>query len=98
MLTKALTLRSPLTPICKRSPVAVTSDRPGAYPGAIRLAFGPAVSQQTTRYANNLLEQNHRAVKQRIRPMQQFKWFASAARFCQAHDEVRNFFRCRPLG
>ncbi len=30
--------------------------------------------------------------------MQQFKRFAAAARFCQAHDEVRNFFRCRPLG
>jgi transposase-like protein len=79
--------------LSKRSPLCVTSDRHGAYPGAIRLEFGPAVSHRTTRYANNLLEQDHRKVKQRTRAMLGFKRFDSAARFCSAHDEVRNFLR-----
>jgi transposase-like protein len=52
----------------------------------------------TTRYANNLLEPSHRAVKQRIRPMLEFKRFASVARFCQAQDVVQNFLRSRPSG
>jgi transposase-like protein len=84
--------------ITKRSPLHVTSDRHGSYPGAIRPEFGPAVAHQTTRYANNLLEQSHRKVKQRIHPMHGFKRFASAARFCHAHDEVGNFLRFQPVG
>src|SRR5262249_52295253 len=84
--------------ITTRSPIRVTSDRHGSYPGAIRLEFGPAVTHRTTRYANNLLEQSHRRVKQRTRPMLGFKRFASAARFCHAHDEVQNFLRVHTPG
>ena len=50
--------------ISKRSPLRIISDRHGSYPGAIRLEFGPVIAHRTTRYANNLLEQSHRAVKQ----------------------------------
>jgi putative transposase len=82
--------------LSKRSPLRVTTDRHGSYPGAMRLEFGPAVTHRTTRYANNLLEQSHRAVKQRTRPMLGFRRFASAARFCQAYDEVQNFLRFQP--
>src|SRR5262245_11581658 len=84
--------------ISKRSPLRVTSDRQGSYPGAIRLEFGPVVTHWTTRYANNLLEQNHRKVKQRTRPMLGFRRFDSAARFCHAHEEVQNFLRVQTLG
>jgi transposase-like protein len=56
------------------------------------------VTHCTTRYANNRLEQDHRAIKQRIRPMQHFKRFDSAARFCSAQNEVRHFFRFPPPG
>ena len=84
--------------ITKRSPLRVTSDCHGSYPGALRLEFGPTITHRTTRYANNLLEQRHRAVKQRTRPMLGFKQFDSAARFCQAHDEVRHFLRFQPIG
>jgi putative transposase len=41
----------------------------------------------------NHLEQDHRAVKGRYRPMRGFQTHLSAARFCRAHDEVRDFFR-----
>ena len=84
--------------LTKRSPLRITSDRHGSYPGAIRLEFGPAVVHQTKPYANNLLEQDHRHVKQRTRPMQRFRSVASAARFCQAHNEVRHFLRFQPSG
>jgi putative transposase len=41
----------------------------------------------------NRLEQDHRGVKQRYYPMRGFGNFASAARFCRAFDELRNYFR-----
>jgi transposase-like protein len=50
--------------ISKRSPLQVTSDCHGSYPGAIRLVFGPTVTHRTARYANNRLEQSHRTIKQ----------------------------------
>jgi|RhiMethySRZTD1v2_1073278.scaffolds.fasta_scaffold158715_4 hypothetical protein len=45
------------------------------------------------RYKNNHLQ--HKGIKQRKRPMGGFKSVESATRFCQAHDEVRNFLRPR---
>jgi transposase-like protein len=84
--------------LCLRGPRCVTADRHGAYPGAIRLEFGPTVTHCTTRYANNRLEQDHRAIQQRIRPLQQFKCFVSAARFCSAQNEVHHFLRLPPRG
>jgi putative transposase len=42
---------------------------------------------------NNHLEQDHRGVKGRLRAMRGFQTHTSAARFCRAHDEVRDFFR-----
>ena len=47
------------------------------------------------RYLNNLIEQDHRAVKQRYYPMRGFGSFASAAQFCSAFDELRQYFRVR---
>jgi len=44
---------------------------------------------------NNHLEQDHRGITQRTRPMCGFKSFMSAERFCRVHDEVRNFLRPR---
>ncbi len=65
----------------------------GPYPGAIRNELGETVTHRTNRWLNNRLEQDHQGVKHRVVPMRGFKSFVSAARFCQAHDEVRNFFR-----
>jgi hypothetical protein len=46
---------------------------------------------RTSQYKNNVLEQDHRAIKGRYRPMRGFKEFDAAHRFCRAFDEVRNF-------
>ncbi len=43
-------------------------------------------------------EQSHRAVKQRYYPMLGFGSFDSAARFCSAFDELREYLRVRRRG
>jgi transposase-like protein len=59
------------------------------------VTLGEEVHHRTNRYLNNHLEQDHRGIKQRIRPMGGFKSVESAKRFCRVHDEVRNFLRPR---
>jgi putative transposase len=76
-------------------PARVTSDGHTAYPGAIKAVLGEEVRHRTNRYLNNHLEQDHRGIKQRLRPMGGFKSMESATRFCRVHDEVRNFLRPR---
>ncbi len=44
---------------------------------------------------NNRMEQDHRGLKQRYYPMRGFGSFDAAARFCLAHDELRDHFRYR---
>jgi len=60
-----------------RAPEQVTTDGHDAYPRAIRETLGPEVQHRTSRYKNNRLEQDHRAIKQRYYPMRGFGDFAS---------------------
>jgi putative transposase len=76
-------------------PARVTTDGHDAYPGATKAELGEKVLHRPNRYLNNYLEQDHRGIKQRIRPMGGFKSVESAQRFCRVHDEVRNFLRPR---
>jgi putative transposase len=55
--------------------------------------LGKDVKHRTSQYKNDVLEQDHRAVKGRYRPMRGFKEFGAAQRFCRAFDEVRNVLR-----
>lgn len=71
------------------APDRITTDGHNAYPRAIRQVFGNWVVHRTNRYLNNHLEQNHRGIKPRYRPMGGFKQGHTAARFCRAFDEVR---------
>ena len=77
------------------APELVITDGHGSYPRANRETLGNEVLHQTNHYLNNLLEQDHRGIKQRYYPMRGFGNFASAAQFCRAFDEVRQFFRFR---
>jgi putative transposase len=81
--------------VTERVPERVTTDGHDAYPGAIKAELGEEVYHRTNRYLNNHLEQDHRSIKQRIRPMGGCKSVESAKRFCRVHDEVRNFLRPR---
>jgi len=77
------------------TPDRVTTDGHDSYPRAIRTELGKEVRHRTSRYLNNRLEQDHRGIKGRYRPMRGFKCSRSASRFCRAHDELRNFLRLR---
>jgi transposase-like protein len=59
----------------------------------VRETLGDHVQHQTNKYLNNRLEQDHRGIKQRYYPMHGFGNFDSAARFCRAFDELRNYLR-----
>ena len=75
------------------TPDRVTTDGHDSYPRAIRTELGKQVRHRTSRYKNNGLEQDHRGLKGRYRPMRGFKCPQSAARFCRGHDELRDFLR-----
>src|SRR5579871_3452240 len=77
------------------TPDRVTTDGHDAYPGAIRTEPGGRVRHRTNGYLNNRLEQDHRGIKGRCRPMLGFKSVPSASRYCCGHDELRNFLRSR---
>jgi putative transposase len=77
------------------APDRVTTDGHDAYPRAIRGTLGRKVIHRRNRYLNNRLEQDHRGIKQRYYPMRGFGSFAAAARFCTAHDELRDYLRSR---
>jgi putative transposase len=79
------------------TPIRVTTDGHDSYPRAIRSELGRHVRHRTSRYLTNRLEQDHRGIKGRYRPMRGFKCVPSAARFCRGYDELRNFLRPRPL-
>jgi putative transposase len=73
----------------------VTTEGHASSPRATREALGSEVIHCCNRYLNNRLEQDHRGVKQRYYPMRGFRSVVSAARFCRAFDEMRQFLRVR---
>ncbi|WP_201377606.1 IS6 family transposase [Ktedonobacter sp. SOSP1-85] len=81
--------------ICGHAPEQVTTDGHTSYPRAIREAIGNHVYHRTNKYLNNLLEQDHRGVKQRYYPMHGFGNVEAASRFCCAFDELRHYLRPR---
>jgi len=66
-----------------------------ACPGTIRETLGEGVVHRRSQYLNNRTEQDHRGIEGHYHPMRGFGTFASASRFCSAHDEVRDSFRHR---
>src|SRR3984885_8370405 len=77
------------------TPARVTTDGHDSYPRAIDTEFGGHVRRRTSQYLNNRIEQDHRPIKGRYRPMCGFKDSSSAGRFCRSFDELRNFLRPR---
>lgn len=86
---------APALAVVGHPPEKVTTDGHDAYPRAIWETLGAQVRHRTSRYLNNKLEQDHRGITQRYYPMRGFGSFRAAARFCSAHDEVRDYFRHR---
>ena len=64
-------------------PAKITIDKSGANTGAVHSLLadsGVAIALRQSKYLNNLIEQDHRAIKRRTRPMMGFKSFWSARR------------------
>jgi hypothetical protein len=76
-------------------PERVITDGHSSYTTAIRSTLGKAVRHRTSAYLNNLLEQDHRGIKGRIRCMRGFKTHDAADRFCREHGELRDLLRSR---
>jgi putative transposase len=81
--------------IVGKPPQRVTTDGHSAYPRAIHEILGEKVLHRCNPYLNSRLEQDHRGIKQRYYPMLGFGKVETAARFCQAFEEVRQWFRPR---
>jgi transposase-like protein len=79
-------------------PARVTTDGHDSYPRAIRTELNKDVKHRTHQYLNNRIEQDHRGIKGRYRPMRGFKSYESAARFCRSFDELRIHLNPRPRG
>jgi putative transposase len=76
-------------------PIQITTDKEVSYPKAINKVLGGNVEHRTICYLNNKMEQNHRGIKARDKPMLGFKSVESAGRFSQAYEEQRELFRFR---
>ena len=79
-------------------PEKITIDKSGRNTAAIKRynqTHKTAIVIRHRKYLNNIVEQDHRGIKQRTRPMGGCKSVESAKRFCRVHDEVRNFLRPR---
>ncbi len=64
-------------------PASITINKSGANTAAVRGLIadgGAAIELRQSKYLNNLVEQDHRAIKRRTRPTMGFKTFASAKR------------------
>ena len=64
-------------------PEKITIDKSGANTAAVGALIddsGAAIELRQSKYLNNLVEQDHRAVKRRVRPMLGFKEFRSATK------------------
>jgi len=64
-------------------PASITIDKSGANTAAVRGLIadsGAAIQLRQSKYLNNVVEQDHRAIKRRTRPMMGFKSFWSATK------------------
>ena len=74
------------------TPIQITTDKEPALYKAIESTFPKDVMHRDSKYMNNRIEQSHRGIKSRIRPMKEFKDFFSALIFSTAFEEIKQFF------
>lgn len=78
-----------------RKPSQVTTDKEAALYPAIEKVFESRVNHRDSKYKNNIIEQDHRAIKSRYSIMKGFKNIFTALIFCTAYEEIRSFFRTK---
>jgi putative transposase len=80
-------------PVTGVAPARITTDGHDADPRAIRQGVGNRVVHRTTRALQTHLEQDHRGIQPRDRPMGGCTHGHPAARGCRPWDDVRAFLR-----
>jgi transposase-like protein len=73
----------------------ITTDKEPAFPSAINKTFGDGVKHRGSKYINNVMEQSHRSIKSRYRPMKGFQDNWCAMIFCTTFEEIKQSFRMR---
>lgn len=74
-------------------PEQVTTDKePALYP-VIKNVFSDNTKHRDCKYMNNRLEQHHRGIKSRYKPMKGFQNVFCALIFCTVFEEIRQLFR-----
>ncbi len=84
------------TGIATHKRCGLTTDRHPAYGMAIRWILGRKVMHLQSRYLNNRIEQDHRAIRQCYDLMQGFRCMESGKRLGSVFDELRQYMRIRP--
>ena len=72
-------------------PEKITIDKSGANTAAVRGLMadsGLAIELRQSKYLNNIVEQDHRAIKRRVRPMMGFKSFWAARRILEGVETM----------
>src|SRR5207253_757034 len=74
-------------------PRVINTDKAKCYPSAVDESKGEGVLRKRCRhrpvqYLNNILEQDHRAIKKRIRAKQHFRQFGCARRTIQGYEVI----------
>ncbi len=77
------------------TPEKITTDKEAALYPAIKNIFDTKTKHHDSKYMNNVIEQNHRGIKSRYKPMKGFKNIFCALIFCTAFEEIRQLFRMK---
>jgi transposase, IS6 family len=84
LFSKALAdlhIRSPSPDQAKRYPAAISESKQEGF-------LTPRCHRRPVQYLNNILEQDHRAIKRRIRAKQDFRQFGCALRTIQGYETI----------
>ena len=76
-------------------PDQITTDKEAALYSAIENVFGDYTTHRDSKFMNNRIEQDHRGIKSRCRPMKGFKNIFCALNFCTAFEEIRQIFKTK---
>lgn len=77
------------------TPEQITTDKEKALYPAIKNLFNSNTKHRDSKYMNNCIEQDHRGIKSRYRPMKGFKNIFCALTFCTAFEEIRQLFQMK---
>ncbi len=77
------------------TPDQITTNKEAALYPAIKNIFDASTKHRDSKYMKNIIEQNHRGIKSRYKPMKGFKNIFCALIFSTVFEEIRKLFRMK---